>query len=57
MPSAVSYFDFSTHESRDLFTVDRDLRDGLSVRSDRRYFLLSQQGEKNSDVMMIEQFR
>jgi Tol biopolymer transport system component/DNA-binding winged helix-turn-helix (wHTH) protein len=57
MPRTVSYFDFSTHQSRDLFTVDRDLRDGLSVSRDGRYFLLSQQGEKNSDIMMVENFR
>jgi hypothetical protein len=53
----VSYFDFSTHESRNVFTADRDLRDGLSDSSDGRYFLPSQQGENNSDILMIEQFR
>ena len=56
-PRVVSYFDFATRRTRELFTVDKDLSDGLSVSPDGRYLLFAQLDEMNSEIMLVEKFR
>ncbi len=55
-PRTVAYFAFATKRVRDVFKIDKDFSDGLSVSPDGRYILFSQVDEENSDIMLVEQF-
>jgi Tol biopolymer transport system component/DNA-binding winged helix-turn-helix (wHTH) protein len=55
-PRTVAYFDFATERVRDIFKIDKDFDQGLSVSPDGRYILFSQVDEENSDILLVEQF-
>jgi Tol biopolymer transport system component len=56
-PKSLRYFDFATKKVREVFTLDKDFDDGLSVSPDGRYILYSQIDEQNSDIMLVDNFR
>jgi Tol biopolymer transport system component/DNA-binding winged helix-turn-helix (wHTH) protein len=55
-PRTVAYFNFATKQVRDVFKLEKDFDEGLSVSPDGRYILFSQVDEQNSDIMLVEQF-
>src|SRR5258707_13837779 len=56
-PMSLRYFDFTTKQIRELFKLDKDFDDGLSVSPDGRYLLYAQVDEENTDIMLVENFR
>ncbi len=54
---SLRYFDFTTKQIRELFKLDKDFDDGLSVSPDGRYLLYAQVDEENTDIMLVENFR
>jgi Tol biopolymer transport system component len=55
-PHTISFYDFSTQKTRDIFKTDRDLHDGLSISPDGRYLLFSQLDENDSNIMLVSNF-
>jgi len=55
-PHALSFYDFSTHKTREILKTDRDINEGISISHDRRYILYSQLDENNSDIMLVNNF-
>jgi Tol biopolymer transport system component/DNA-binding winged helix-turn-helix (wHTH) protein len=55
-PKSVRYFDFATKQVRQIFEVDKDFQDSLSVSPDGRWILYTQAGESNSDIMLVDHF-
>jgi len=55
-PRTMRFFDFATRKSRDVFTLDRDFDDGISVSPDGRYMLYSQSDEVNADIMVMDKY-
>jgi hypothetical protein len=56
-PRSVSFYDFATKHTRELFKVDKDPNAGMSVSPDGRYMLYSQIDESNAGIMLVEHFR
>jgi len=56
-PRSLRYFDFATRQVRPIFEVDKDFSSGLSVSPDGRWILYSQEGDVNSDIMLVDHFR
>ena len=54
---SISFYDFATKRTRNLFRVDKDLDAGMSVSPDGRYMLFSQVDESNADIMLVNNFR
>jgi len=54
---SLRYFDFATRQIRPIFGMEKEFGDGLSVSSDGRWILYSQEGDVNSDIMLIDHFR
>jgi hypothetical protein len=54
---SVNYFDFTTKEIREVFKVDKNFDDGLSVSPDGQWLLYSQFDEEGSDIMLVDHFR
>ncbi len=55
-PMSVNYFDFTTKEIREVFKVDKNFDDGLSVSPDGQWLLYSQLDEEDSDIMLVDHF-
>jgi hypothetical protein len=55
-PHSISFYDFSTRKTRDIFKNDRDLHDGISISPDGRYMLYSQLDENDSNIMLVSNF-
>jgi hypothetical protein len=55
-PKRLRYFDFATKKIREVFEIDKDFGDGLSVSPDGRWLLYSQIDEENSDIMLVDRF-
>jgi Tol biopolymer transport system component/DNA-binding winged helix-turn-helix (wHTH) protein len=55
-PRSVRYFDFASKQIRPIFDVDKNLGIGLSVSPDGRWILYSQEGDVNSDIMLVDHF-
>jgi Tol biopolymer transport system component/DNA-binding winged helix-turn-helix (wHTH) protein len=55
-PHTISFYDFSTQKTRDIFKTDRDLHDGISISPDGRYLLFSQLDENDSNIMLVSNF-
>jgi hypothetical protein len=55
-PKSLRYFDFATKKIRDVFEIDKDFGDGLSVSPDGRWLLYSQVDDENSDKMLVDRF-
>ncbi|MGB8475994.1 MAG: winged helix-turn-helix domain-containing protein [Candidatus Acidiferrum sp.] len=56
-PRSICFFDFATRHTREIFTTDKDLDDGMSISPDGRYMLYSQVDESNADIMLVNDFR
>jgi Tol biopolymer transport system component/DNA-binding winged helix-turn-helix (wHTH) protein len=56
-PRSLCYFDLATKQIRELFKVEKDFDDGLSVSTDGRWLLYSQVDQQNSDIMIVDHFR
>jgi len=54
---SISFYDFATKHTRNLFRVDKDLDAGMSVSPDGRYMLFSQVDESNAGIMLVNNFR
>jgi hypothetical protein len=54
---SVNYFDFTTKEIREVFKVEKNFDDGLSVSPDGHWLLYSQLDEEDSDIMIVDHFR
>ncbi len=55
-PKSVRFLDFATKQIRPVFDVVKDLDAGLSVSPDGRWILYSQEGDANSDIMLVDHF-
>jgi len=55
-PRSVQYFDFATKHVRHVFEADTDFNSGLSVSSDGRWILYSQDDKVNGDIMLVDHF-
>jgi len=56
-PKSIRYFDFASKQVRQIFEVDKDFQDSLSVSPDGRWIPYTQTVEANSDIMRVENFR
>jgi Tol biopolymer transport system component len=59
-PRSLRYFDFATKQIRPVFEADTDFNgghSGLSVSSDGRWILYSQDDKANGDIMLVDHFR
>jgi Tol biopolymer transport system component/DNA-binding winged helix-turn-helix (wHTH) protein len=56
-PTSLYYFDFTTKQIREIFKVEKNFANGLSVSPDGRWLLYSQVDEENSDIMLVDHFR
>jgi len=54
---SVSYFDFASKQVYEVFNVEKDFDEELSISPDGRYLLYSQIDEQNSDIMLVDHFR
>jgi serine/threonine protein kinase/Tol biopolymer transport system component len=55
-PRSVRYFDFATRQIRPLFEVDKGLGTGLSVSSNGRWILYTQDRSITGDIMLVDHF-
>jgi Tol biopolymer transport system component/DNA-binding winged helix-turn-helix (wHTH) protein len=55
-PRSLCYFDFTTKQVREVFKVEKDFDNGLSVSPDGHWLLYSQVDEQNSDIMVVDHF-
>jgi hypothetical protein len=57
-PRSLRYFDFATKQIQPVFEVDEDFHSdsGLSVSSDGRWVLYSQDDKANGDIMLVDHF-
>jgi len=56
-PRSISFYDFGTKHTREIFKADKDLSMGMSISPDGRYLLYSQKDESNADIMLVNHFR
>ena len=56
-PRSISFFDFATKHTREIFKADKDLDSGVSISPDGRYMLYSQIDQSNADIMLVSNFR
>jgi Tol biopolymer transport system component len=56
-PKSIRYFDFATKQVHRIFESEKGFGSGLSVSPDGRWILYTQQGEDNSDIMLVGNFR
>jgi len=56
-PHSISFYDFATKHTREVFRADKDLDAGMSISPDGRYMLYSQVDEGNADIMLLDHFR
>jgi Tol biopolymer transport system component len=55
-PRSVRYFDFATKQVRQIFEVEKDFEDSLSVSPDGRWILYTQVDDYNTDIMLVDHF-
>jgi Tol biopolymer transport system component/DNA-binding winged helix-turn-helix (wHTH) protein len=56
-PRSICFFNFATRKTREIFTADKDLAQGMSISPDGRYMLYSQIDENNANIMLVNNFR
>lgn len=56
-PRSICFYDFATKHTREIFRVDKDLAEGMSVSPDGGYMLYSQFDQNNSSIMLVNNFR
>ncbi len=55
-PKTMRYFDLASHKVKDVFTLEKDFDDGMSVSPDGRYILYSQTDELNEEIMLMDRY-
>ena len=55
-PQSLRYFDLAGKQIREIFTLHRDLRSGLSVSPDCRSILYVQWDDVSGDIMLVDNF-
>jgi hypothetical protein len=53
---SLCHFDFAPKKIQQIFEVQKNFGDGLSVSPDGRWLLFSQVEEENSDIMLVDDF-
>jgi Tol biopolymer transport system component/DNA-binding winged helix-turn-helix (wHTH) protein len=56
-PRTISFYEFATKQTREVFRVDKDLDAGMSISPDGRNMLYSQIDEGNAGIMLVDHFR
>lgn len=56
-PRTVSFYDFATQKTSQVFKVDHQLSDGMSVSPDGRYLLYAQLDQNQAKIMLVNDFR
>lgn len=56
-PRSISFYDFATKHTREVFRADKDLAEGMSISPDGRYMLFCQIDESNAGIMLVNHFR
>jgi Tol biopolymer transport system component/DNA-binding winged helix-turn-helix (wHTH) protein len=56
IPRSICFYDFATRQTREIFRVEKDLVEGMSISPDGRYMLFSQVDESNADIMLVSNF-
>jgi Tol biopolymer transport system component/DNA-binding winged helix-turn-helix (wHTH) protein len=56
-PGSVRYFDFASKQIRPIFEADKGLGTGLSVSSNGRWILYSQDRSVTGDIMLVDHFQ
>jgi hypothetical protein len=56
-PRNISFYEFATGKTREVFRADKDLSDGMSISPDGRCMLYSQIDEAGADIMLVNNFR
>ena len=55
-PRSVRFFEFASRRVREVFEADYRLRTGLSLSSDSRWILYSQEGDPSGDIMLVDHY-
>jgi len=55
-PISVQFFDFASKQIRPIFEVDRGFGTGLSISSDGRWIIYSQDRSITGDIMLVDHF-
>jgi len=55
-PISVQYLDFASRRLRQIFEVDRGFGTGLSISSDGRWMIYSQDRSVTGDIMLVDHF-
>ncbi len=55
-PRSLRYFDFASKQIHPVFEADTDFNSGLSVSSDGRWILYSQNYKANGDIVIVDHF-
>jgi Tol biopolymer transport system component/DNA-binding winged helix-turn-helix (wHTH) protein len=55
-PTSLQYFDFASKQIRPVFEVDRGFGTGLSISSDGRWIIYSQDRSVTGDIMLVDHF-
>jgi Tol biopolymer transport system component/DNA-binding winged helix-turn-helix (wHTH) protein len=55
-PTSVQYFGFASKQIRPIFEVDRGFGTGLSISSDGRWLIYSQDRSVTGDIMLVDHF-
>lgn len=55
-PRSLRYFDFATRKISDVFQLESNFAQGLSVSGDGRSVVYSQVDDENSDIMLVDHF-
>jgi Tol biopolymer transport system component/DNA-binding winged helix-turn-helix (wHTH) protein len=55
-PRSLRYFNFASSKVSEIFRLDKDFAQGLSVSPDGRWLLYSQLDEEYSDIMLVDHF-
>jgi Tol biopolymer transport system component len=50
------YFDLASGKVKDVFTLEKDIDDGISVSPDGRYILYSQLDEEHGEIMVMDRY-
>jgi Tol biopolymer transport system component/DNA-binding winged helix-turn-helix (wHTH) protein len=56
-PRSICFYDFATRHTREIFRVDKDLAEGMSISPDGHYMLFCQVDESNANIMLVSNFR
>jgi Tol biopolymer transport system component/DNA-binding winged helix-turn-helix (wHTH) protein len=54
---SVQYYEFGTRRIREIFKVEKEFGEGLSISPDGRYFVYSLNERQDSDIMLIDHFQ